>query len=294
MPKVVVSLLTDKQEYQRLQAEDARAAGVRNGLEVEILWADGNPVAQLQQVFQRVNAPAGSRPAAILVEPAAAAGLEGAGRAAAAAGVGWVLLNDLALMLEPLQREFPDKLVACVGTDNAEVGRLQARLFRALLPGGGHMVYVEGPSFGAAAIHRRKMMQEGLAGSRIEIAKVLTGDWTAGSAERAATFWLKLAARAQKPDLVGSQNDEMVLGVQKAFSTLHPEWTGIRYTGVDGLPEGGQRLVREKRLVATIVTPSPAGAAVELVARSLRGEKVPLSTLIPPHVYPPLEELRAR
>ncbi len=291
--RVLVSLLTEGQEFQRLQAEDARAAGARTGLDVEVVWAENNPVAQLQQIFRAVNAPVESRPSAVVVEPAALAGLDGAGRAAAAAGVGWVLLGDRPTALEPLQKEFPGKLIACVGTDNEGIGRLQARLFRALLPAGGTMVYVEGPSFSAAAIHRRKLMQEGLAGSRIEIVKVFSGDWTAASAERAATFWLKLAQRAQRPDLVGSQNDEMALGARKALSALRPEWTGISYTGVDGLPDGGQRLVREKVLAATVVTPSPTGPSVELVARALRSEKVPPFTLMPPRVFPPLEELQA-
>lgn len=289
--KVIVSLLTEKQEFQRLQAEDARATAARIGLDVQILWTESNPTAQVQQIYEAVNAPAGARPAAIVVQPAAAAGLEAAARAAVAAGVGWVLLGERTAILDSLRREFPGKLIASVGTDNDEIGRLQARLFRALLPGGGRLVYVEGPGLGAAAIHRRKRMQEGLAASKIETAKVLSGDWTAASAERAATVWLKLAPRAERPDLVGSQNDEMAVGVRKALSTLHPEWTGIAYTGVDGLPGGGQRMVREKLLTATIITPPPTGPSLELVARALRGEEVPPFTLMPPSIFPPLEEL---
>ncbi len=290
--KVLLSLLTEKQEFQRLQAEDARAAAARAGLALEIHGAENDPAAQLQRITQAVNAPLASRPAAVIAQPAAAAGLEGIGRTAVQAGIGWVLLGDRAALLAPLQREFPGRLVAAVGTDNDEIGRLQARLFRALLPGGGTMVYVEGPSFGAAAIHRRKMMLDGLVGSGIDTVKVLSGDWTASSAERAATFWLKLAARIERPDLVGSQNDEMAVGVRNALATFRPEWKGIAFTGVDGLPDGGQRLVRERVLVATIVTPSPTGPSVELVARALRGEKVAPLTLMPPRVLPPLEELQ--
>jgi ABC-type sugar transport system substrate-binding protein len=290
--KVIVSLLSEKQEFQRLQAEDARAAGVRTGLEVEIVYADNDPAVQLHQVFQAVSAPAGKRPAAIVLEPAAAAGLDGAARASVEAGIGWVLLGDRPQLLEPLQKEFPGKLILAVSTDNAEVGRIQARIFRALLPRGGNIVYVEGPSFQAAAIHRRNHVQSGLPGSSIEIVKLLSGDWTADSAERAASIWLKLAGKSARPALIGSQNDEMGLGVRKAIAALRPEWSSIPVTGVDGLPEGGQRLVREKVLAATIITPSPAGPAVELVARSLRGERIPPLTLMPPRAYPPVEDLR--
>src|SRR5512147_2665207 len=76
--KVIVSLLTEKQEFQRLQAEDARATAARIGLDVQILWTESNPTAQVQQIYEAVNAPAGARPAAIVVQPAAAAGLEAA------------------------------------------------------------------------------------------------------------------------------------------------------------------------------------------------------------------------
>ena len=290
--KIVVSLLTEKQEFQRVQAEEARAAAARAGLDAEIVWAENNPVVQVQHIYQVVNAPAGTRPVAMVVQPAAAAGLETAARAAVQAGIGWVLLGDRDAMLDPLRREFPGKLVASVATDNQEIGRLQARLFRALLPRGGTLVYVEGPSFGVAALHRRKRMQEGLAGSGIETAKVLSGDWTGASAERAATLWLRLALQVPRPDLVGSQNDEMALGVRKAISALRPEWTDVAYTGVDGLPGGGQRMVREKTLNATIITPPPTGLAVELVARALRGETVPPSTLMPPRIFPAPEELK--
>jgi hypothetical protein len=80
--------------------------------------------------------------------------------------------------------------------------------------------------------------------------------------------------------------------IGRALSALHPDWAAIAYTGVDGLPEGGQRMVREKALTATIITPSPAGPSLEMVVRALRGEPFARFTLIPPRVFPPLEELR--
>lgn len=291
-PRVLVSLLSEKQEFQKLQAETARATGERLGIDVEVAWAESNPVTQLHQLYDALRAPEGSRPAALVIEPAAVAGLEAAARAAVAAGVGWVLLGDRADVLERLQQESPGKLVCTLGTDNEGIGRLQARIYRALLPRGGRMVHVEGPSFSAAAIHRRKLMQEGLAGSGIEIVKVLTGDWSTASAERAATFWLRLGAKAAAPDLVAAQNDQMAEGVRQAVTALRPDWTGVAYVGVDGLPDGGQRLVREKVLAATIVTPPPTGPAVELVARALRGEQVPPFSLMAPRALPAVEELR--
>jgi ABC-type sugar transport system substrate-binding protein len=288
--KVLVLIISEEQEFQRLQAEDARAAGRRTGLEVEVLYAEHDPANQLRQIQAALGLAAHLRPAGIVVEPAASVGLDSAARSAAEAGVGWVLLGDRAPALERMRHEFPDRLIASIGTDNDGAGRIQAALFRALLPGGGGILYVEGPSFSAAAMHRREATQKALAGSRIEILKVLTGDWTAASGEKAATVWLKLWAK-KRPDLVGAQNDEMALGVRKAMLALQPGWKDVPLVGIDGLPQGGQRLVREGVLAATVITPSPTGKAVEMIAAGLRGEKVPPFSLMPAQPFPAPEEL---
>jgi ABC-type sugar transport system substrate-binding protein len=283
--KVIVSLLDEHQEFQQYQAADARAAGARLDLEVELLWAGHDPAAQLRQISRAVSGPAADRPVAVVMEPATAAGLDEAGRAAARAGVGFVTLGDRAPAVEALRAEFPGTLLATVGTDNDEIGRLQAELFRALLPRGGKILYVEGPSFSHAAIHRRKSMQAALRGTDLEVVATLAGGWSAPSAEQAARVWARPHARAERPDLVGSQNDEMAVGVRRALLELRPGWAGIPYTGVDGLPGGGQRLVREKVLAATIITPPPTGHSIELVARALRGEETPAFSLVQPRLF---------
>ena len=114
-----------------------------------------------------------------------------------------------------MQREFPGKLVALVTTDNREMGRLQARLFRALLPGGGSVVYVEGPSLSPPVIHRREGMKEGLLGSQVEVVKTISGDWSEAGAEKVVTFWLRVGSRVIRPDLVGAQNDSHGCGGAK-------------------------------------------------------------------------------
>lgn len=289
--KVLVLLISEKQEFQQLQAEDARAAGKRVELEVDVQHADHDPTKQLRQIEAALSAPADQRPAGIVVEPASSAGLETAARKCAKAGVGWVLLGDRDSTLRGVRKEFPGRLVAQVGTDNDGIGRIQGELFRALLPAGGSYLYVEGPSFSAAVMHRRDATRAALAGSRLEVLKALSGDWTEASANKAATIWMKLWSRDRKPDLVGAQNDEMAMGARKALLALRPDWTDIPFVGADGLPNGGQRMVREGLLAATVITPPPTGRGVELVAAALRGEEIPAITLMPPRAFPPPEEL---
>ena len=69
-----------------------------------------------------------------MVETVVGEGLERVARAATAAGVGWILINRRVSYLEALRREFPRQALGAVGTDQTEVGRIQGRQFRALLP----------------------------------------------------------------------------------------------------------------------------------------------------------------
>jgi ribose transport system substrate-binding protein len=291
-PRVLVSLFDQDQEYQKLQGAEARAAAARLGIEVDVVYGNRDPAAQARQIEQAIQLPEDRRPAAVVVQPMSVAVLEPVARGALQAGVGWVSL-DPAIYLDSLRRANPGKLVAVLTADGRAMGSLQARIFCALLPRGGSLVYVEGPPLAPSVIDRREGMLEGLRGSGILVAKTLHGDWSEASGAKAAELWVRLG-RAQRPDLIGAQNDAMAAGVRKAIETWKPEWREVPITGCDGLPEGGQRMVRERVLVATVVQPLTAAPALELVARALRGERVEPSTSLPPRAFPPVEELKRR
>ena len=91
--RVLVSLLTDQEEFQRLQAADAKATAELHGLDVEVVFAENNGVVQIQQLFRAVHAGPEARPTAIIVETVTGEGLERVARSAVKAGVGWILLN---------------------------------------------------------------------------------------------------------------------------------------------------------------------------------------------------------
>ena len=288
---MVVGLLSDQQDFQILQARDAEAAGARHGLEVEVVYADMNPLEQIHQLFKFIHAPAEERPAAIVVETVVGEGLERVARNAVQAGIGWVLLNRKVPYLKELRERHAGTTVAAVGTDQLEVGRIQGRQFRALLPAGGNVLYIQGPADTSVAQERLRGAEEAIAGSKIEL-RVVSGQWTEASGEKAVRGWLRLkTSDSLPPDLVGSQNDAMAVGARRAIEALAPERAGVPFTGCDGLPEGGQRMVREGVLTATIVTPSNAGPAVDLVARALRGEPVRPEVTLKPVSYPDEPEL---
>ena len=285
--RLVVSLTSAEQEYQVLQGEDAREAGRRLGAEVEVLFAEDNAVRQIQQLFAFVHAAEGERPAALLVHTRVPDGLERVARNAARAGVGWLLLNRTAPYLDTLRSEHPALAIAAVSTDHLEIGRIHARQLARLCPDGAHVLYVQGPADAPAAKERLEGLEEALRGRPFEL-KVVNGEWTSASAERAIATWMRLrTAELFEPQVVVCQNDNMARGARKALEALKPEWARLPFLGCDGLPQGGRREVDEGRLAGTVVIPSCAGPAVELALAWKRAARVPPArTILAPSAYP--------
>jgi ABC-type sugar transport system substrate-binding protein len=285
--RVVVSLTSAEQEYQALQGQDAREVGRSLGIEVEVLFAEDNAVLQIQQLFAFVHAPESERPAALLVHTRVADGLERVARNAAKAGIGWFLLNRTAPYLDVLRSEHPALAMASVTTDHLEIGRIHARQLARLCPDGGHVLYVQGPAEAPAAKERLEGLEEALRGRPFDF-KIVNGEWTSTSAEKAITAWLRLrTAELFRPQAVVCQNDNMASGARKALQALRPEWARLPFLGCDGLPQGGRREVDEGRLAGTVVIPSCGGPAVELAVAWKRAARVPAAqTVLAPSAYP--------
>src|SRR5271166_5793923 len=65
---LLVSLITEDNDYQREQAASAQSAAGKLGARVQIIYANNDAVQQTLQILQFVQEPA-KRPDAILVEP---------------------------------------------------------------------------------------------------------------------------------------------------------------------------------------------------------------------------------
>lgn len=291
-PRIVVSLLTSDQEFQQMQAADARATAQRLGIEVEVVFADNNAILQIHQLYRYVHAPEAERPAAIVVEAVSREGMERLARNAVRAGISWVVQQWGTEYLDALRAENPGAAIVSVSVDEEEIGRIQARQLQALRPDGGDLLFLQGPLESETAVRRMQGLQHGLTGSGVSVRRVLNGDWTEESAFRAVSSWLRLkTTESGKVDLVGSQNDSMAAGARQAILELRKEWAGIPFTGCDGLPNGGRQMVAAGRLAATIIKPTTTGPAVELIARKLQGHPVPPELVLHAQSHPPLEEL---
>jgi ABC-type sugar transport system substrate-binding protein len=293
--KLVASFITRDQEFQLLQAEDAKRAAKEAGYEMEVVFADGRAITQIKQLFSFITLPEEERPAAILVEPASDDVYERVANNAVRAGIGWVLLNSQADYLEDLRKSHPELPVSAVMIDQLEVGHIQAQQYQALLPHGGEMLFVkQGPFPNPAAAERLEGMQERMAGSSIRI-HTIQSDWTEVGSERAVEGWFRLkGSRNLGLNLVGCQNDSQAVGAHRALLRNRPEWATLPYTGCDGLPLGGQQLVREGRLKATVVTPSTSGPAVRMVTKSLSTHtETPRIQRLKPRSFPEVSALQA-
>ncbi|HWJ48332.1 MAG TPA: substrate-binding domain-containing protein, partial [Candidatus Udaeobacter sp.] len=139
----IVSLTNDDNDYQQEQATAAEKAARRLGVDVKIIHANNDPLVQSQQLLQYVQGPSTTKPDAIMFEPAGGTAFPQVARAAAAAGIGWVVLNfDVDYIME-LRRQY--KVPMCsITSDHEEIGKIQGMQFAALLPNGGSVLYIEG------------------------------------------------------------------------------------------------------------------------------------------------------
>jgi ABC-type sugar transport system substrate-binding protein len=272
--QILVALQDEAQEYQRLQAGAAKAAATCAGVGVDVVFAENNAVLQIHQLFKVIHAPEGERPAALVIHSVTGEGLERVARNAAKVGLGWILLNRRVPYVPELRAQRPDLPIAAVTPDQAEIGRIHARQMKALA-NGGLVLYVQGPADTSAAQDRLRATQEELAGAPFQW-KVVNGDWTETSGERAVAGWLRLkTAESQRPALLVAQNDAMAKGARRAAIAHSPEWKRVPVIGCDGLPDGGQKLVAAGELAATVLMPASAGAAIDLVTAWLHERRVP-------------------
>jgi ABC-type sugar transport system substrate-binding protein len=296
--KFLVSLMTNENDYQLEQAHSAEIASHKLGVDIEILYADNDAITQSTQILRVLQGDPKDRPDAIIFEPVGGTALPQVAQAAVQSGIGWALLNRDATYIRELRRTATAPIFG-VSSDQVEVGRLSARQCAALLPGGGAILYVQGPSHSNVSRERESGFQQSKPGN-IHVS-VLKGQWTEESAFRAVNSWLKLStSQKAKIDVILSQNDAMAIGARKAFQAIGHEverdrWLSLPFLGCDGVPKTGQAWVRSGLLRATILTPANAGVAMEMMVDALLNKKPqPERACIECSSIPPIESLRAK
>ncbi len=293
--RFVASLTTNDNDYQMEQAASAQEAANRLNVELEILYAENDAILQSQQLLKIIQSNSDSHPDGIVFEPVGGTAFPQVAKAAAIAGIGWVVLNREVDYLSELRRAYKVPVFG-ISSDHEEIGRLQGKQLAALLPNGGSVLLIQGPSENLAAKQRTTGMYETKpVGVQV---KLMKGNWTEASAYKAVSSWLKLSTSQQAPiDVIAAQNDAMAVGARKAFQEivdpdLRARFLAAPYLGIDGVSKTGQAWLRRGLLSATVVVPANAGQAIDMLTHAVQtGTIPPEKTLTVPISLPIVEEL---
>ncbi len=295
--KILVSLPTRENDFQIEQARSAEQTARTLGIAAEISYADNDAVNQSTQILKALQRDPETRPDGIVFEPICGDALPRVARVARTAGVGWAVLNRAPEDIAEL-RSGATAPIFTITSDHLGIGRIQGQQFAALLPDGGSVLYIEGPSQSSSANKRTAGMLE-TKPPNIRVT-TLKARWTEESAQRAVRSWLNLATSSRAEfGLVGAQDDSMAMGARKAFEEIQTgedrdAWLSLPFTGCDGVPKGGRKWVERGLLAATILIPPLTGQAIEMLARGIQSGVQPPQTSVTVSVsIPSLSELAA-
>jgi ribose transport system substrate-binding protein len=292
VPNILLSLTNDENDYQIEQAKQASEAARRLGVSLKIVNAGNDTISQSQQLLDAIQSKT-DRPDAVIFEPVGGTGLPQVAKAAASANIGWCVLNREVEYIAEIKRQSSTAIVFSLSTNHIEVGRIMGQQLNALLPNGGEVLCIEGPTQSLASKQRSEgMMKAKLPSIHV---KSLHGDWTERSGERAVQNYLSLAtSRQARLDVVAAQDDAMAKGARTAFQKLGASMLNhVKFLGCDGVPATGQQWLRAGHLTATVVIPANAAQALEMMASALRtGKQPPELTYTVPSSMPDFESLR--
>ena len=293
--RFVVSLTTKDNDYQIEQAHAAEEASARVGVEIETIYADNDAIQQSQQLLKIIQSNSSSHPDGIIFEPVGGTAFPQVARAAAAAGIGWVVMNREVDYLSDLRKNYRVPIFS-ISSDHEEIGRIQGQQLGALLPDGGSVLLIQGPAESLAAKLRTSGMYETKPIS-VQI-KLMKGNWTEVGAYKSISSWLKLSTSQQTPiQVVAGQNDAMAMGARKAFQevqdlAVRDRFQNLIYLGIDGVISTGQTWLKRGLLTATIAVPPNTRQAIEMLAHAVQtGTIPPEKTLTAPKSMPAVGDL---
>ena len=294
--RIVVSLPNDN-AYQHEQGTIAKLTAERLGLDLQVIHANNDSITQSQQLLEIIQSRSEPRPSAIVVEPVTATGLRRVAEAAVAHGIAWVVSNSDVDYVKDLRKDSRVP-VFTVSQGQHEIGQLQGKQLTALLPQGGSVLYIQGPSASSVAVQRH----EGMEMTRPRNVQITTfrSKWSEESACESAGAWLRLAtSRAEKFNLVAGHTHELVLGVRKAFQSLNnpaqqKRWLALPYIGI-GIASQVKPLVNGHVLAAAVITSVTMELALETFVRAVDTRvQPPERSVVEASSYPDLEKLTAK
>lgn len=276
--RFLLSLVSSESEYQRDQALQAERVAKRLGIALQVVYAERDAITQSQQLLSVIQSKTAHKPDAIIFEPVSETGMPTVARSAVEVGIGWGILNLQPAYLAEL-RTSDSSMAFGIGADHSEIGRIQGRQLAKVLPQGGEVLLIQGPSDNVAAQQRTQGLQETKPGN-IKL-KQLKSKWTEQGAYQSVAAFLSLStSHDSNIQCVVAHNDPMALGAKRAFAERtagdeRTRWLQLPFLGCDGLPESGRAWVPIRELTATVVVPPNAPLAIETFVDALTTGKRP-------------------
>lgn len=268
------SQCTVSEPWRVLFNENLKAEADKNP-DVKLVILDANDqtpeqVAQMRTfIRQKVSA--------ILISPKEASGLTRVVEEATDAGIPVVVLD---------RNVDTEKFAAFVGGDNVEIGRAAGKVAVAQLGGAGQakgVIYeICGGLATAAAQDRKNGFHEIVKQEQgIKIIGGLDADW---KKDKAQTIMQDALKAHENIDMVYAHNDPMAHGAYLAAKAAGRA-DGIKFIGIDAMPDEGQRWVRTGELTATILYPTPGEKGLQVALDILEGRPVERHYKLPTRVF---------
>ncbi len=163
-----------------------------------------------------------------------------------------------------------DKFTCFIGANNKKIGKAAGEWIVKTLAGKGNVVELMGLQTSTPGQDRHSGFVEGIAGSDIKVIFSADTKWLEPDARKEMESAL---ARFDKIDLVYGHNDPAAHGAYLAAKAAGRE--GIKFVGIDALPQEGVAYVSQGILDATFQYPTGGGEAIDTALKILKGEQVP-------------------
>jgi len=237
---------------------DIRAAASKHP-ELKIIFKDAqnDTLKQRAQVEEFVS----SKVDLIIISPKEAQPLTEPVARAFEAGIPVIVLDRAVL---------GGKFTCFIGADNKKIGKAAGQWIAKNLGGKGKVVELKGLMTSIPGQDRHAGFREGIAGTDIEVIFEADMKWLEPDSRKEMESAL---SRFDHIDLVYAHNDPGAHGAYLAAKAAGRE--GIKFVGIDALPQEGVAYVAQGILDATFRYPTGGAEAIDTALRIFKGETVP-------------------
>jgi ribose transport system substrate-binding protein len=163
-----------------------------------------------------------------------------------------------------------DKYTCFIGADNKKIGKAAGQWIAKKLGGKGKVVELKGLMTSIPGQDRHTGFREGIAGTDIQVIFEADMKWLEPDARKEMESAL---SRFDHIDLVYGHNDPGAHGAYLAAKAAGRD--GIKFVGIDALPQEGIAYVQQGILDATFRYPTGGAEAIDTALKIFKGETVP-------------------